>query len=470
MKVEVRNLGILRQAGFSLGGLTIICGANNTGKTYTTYTLYGFLKTWRERMMSAEIPRIADQKLEELMRSGATRIDLREYVGNIGGTMNELCRSYTESMPKIFAAPKERFQETFFNLRLDEDGISESVSSLSFEHVYHGARGRQLLSVSKTKDSMTLEFSLLADKSEVEFTNRQAKWLIVATIHVLVFAKFLPDAFISSAERTGAAIFRKELNFARNRLLREMSRSDGDIDPLELLSRSYQDYALPVENNVEFTRQIEDHVKHDSFVAVEHPGVLERFAEIIGGEYRVVRDLGLHFTPHGARVKLNMGESGSGVRSMLDIGVYLKHLAKRGDMLMVDEPELNLHPRNQRRMARLFARLVNLGIKVFITTHSDYIIKELNTLIMLNHDDPHLKKIAAREGYDDSELIAAENVKVYVAEKGLVHLDGNQRRTRCHTLTEANVDPRMGIEVRAFDETIDKMNEIQQNIVWGGRE
>ena len=470
MKVGIRNLGILRQAEFSLGELTIICGENNTGKTYATYALYGFLKVWREHMASAEITRIADRKIEELMGGGATRIDLREYVGNIDGTMNELCRSYTESMPRIFAAPKDRFKETFFNLRLDEDSISESVSSLSFERVYHGARRRQLFSVSKTKESMSLEVFLLAEKSEVEFTDRLVKRLIADAISELVFARFLPDVFISSAERTGAAIFRKELNFARNRLLREMSRADDDIDPRELLLRSYQDYALPVENNVEFTRQLEDHVKHDSFVAVEHPGVLERFAEIIGGEYEVVRDLGLHFTPHGARVKLNMGESASGVRSMLDIGFYLKHMAKRGDMLVVDEPELNLHPKNQRRMARLFARLVNLGIKVFITTHSDYVIKELNTLIMLNHDDPHLKEIAAREGYDDSELIAAENVKVYVAEKSLVHLEGNQRRTRCHTLTEANVDPRMGIEVRAFDETIDEMNEIQQDIVWGGRE
>ena len=205
-------------------------------------------------------------------------------------------------------------------------------------------------------------------------------------------------------------------------------------------------------------------------MAEEHPEVLKQFAGIIGGEYKVTCDLGLHFTPHGARVKLNMGESASGVRSMLDIGFYLRHMAERGDMLMVDEPELNLHPENQRRIARLFARLINLGIKVFITTHSDYIIKELNTLIMLNHDDPHLKEIAVREGYDESELIAPESVKVYVAEKGLVRLDGYKRKIRCHTLTEADVDPRMGIEVRAFDETIDKMNEIQQDIVWGGRE
>ena len=69
---------------------------------------------------------------------------------------------------------------------------------------------------------------------------------------------------------------------------------------------------------------------------------------------------------------------------------------------MADEPELNLHPANQRRIARLFARLVNLGVKVFITTHSDYIVKELNTLIMLNHDKPHLKRIAEEKWLSDN--------------------------------------------------------------------
>ena len=314
---------------------------------------------------------------------------------------------------------------------------------------------------------MTLEASLLVDKSEVEVRDFLVRRWISEVISEILFARFMPDTFISSAERTGAAIFRKELNFARNRLLKEMSRVDDNTDPLKLLSRSYQDYALPVENNVEFTRNIEYYVKQTSFLAEEYPDVLERFAEIIGGTYKVNRDLGLYFTPRGARVRLNMGESASGVRSMLDIGFYLRHGVERGDMLMVDEPELNLHPENQRRIARLFARLTNLGIKVFITTHSDYIIKELSTLIMLNHDDPHLKKIAEKEGYENSELISAEKVKVYVTGKYPVRLDGNRRKTRCHTLTEADVDPRMGIEVQTFDKTIDKMNEIQQAIVWG---
>jgi ABC-type multidrug transport system ATPase subunit len=162
-----------------------------------------------------------------------------------------------------------------------------------------------------------------------------------------------------------------------------------------------------------------------------------------------------------------MDESSSAVRSLLDLGFYLRHEAKPGDLLMIDEPELNLHPENQRRVARLLARLVNLGIKVFITTHSDYIIKELNTLIMLNHNKPHLKRIAEVEGYQQTELLNADQIKVYIAEKALVLLDGKTRKTKCQTLTPADIDPEMGIEARSFDKTIDTMNRIQEEIVWG---
>jgi predicted ATPase len=161
-----------------------------------------------------------------------------------------------------------------------------------------------------------------------------------------------------------------------------------------------------------------------------------------------------------------MDESSSAVRSLLDIGFYLKHEAQHGDLLMVDEPELNLHPENQRRVARLFARLVNVGIKVFITTHSDYIVKELNTLIMLNHDKPHLQRIAEQEGYRTEELITAEKIKVYIAEEANMKLEGNTKKTKCQTLIPAEIDPELGIEARSFDTTIETMNRIQEAIYW----
>ena len=106
---------------------------------------------------------------------------------------------------------------------------------------------------------------------------------------------------------------------------------------------------------------------------------MDDFADIIGGDYQITQYDQLYYIPKGTGLKLTMDQSSSAVRSLLDVGFYLRHVAQKGDLLMVDEPELNLHPANQRRIARLFARLVNLGVKVFITTHSDYIVKELTT-------------------------------------------------------------------------------------------
>jgi ABC-type multidrug transport system ATPase subunit len=143
-------------------------------------------------------------------------------------------------------------------------------------------------------------------------------------------------------------------------------------------------------------------------------------------------------------------------------------VAQPGDLLMVDEPELNLHPENQRRVARLFARLVSIGIRVFITTHSDYIIKELNTLIMLGRGSPHLSGIIEREGYHPAELLSADQIRVYIAEEALVLLDGNSKRSKCLTLVRADIDPDFGISAHSFDSTIDQMNRIQDEIVWGG--
>ena len=249
-----------------------------------------------------------------------------------------------------------------------------------------------------------------------------------------------------------------------------MGRADTDFDPMELLFKFYQDYPLPVKINVDFIRRLETVAKEESFLVENHRHILDDFADIIGGEYIAGSNDTIYFKPVRRQLKLTMDESSSAVRSLLDIGFYLHHVAKPGDLLMVDEPELNLHPENQRRIARLFARLVNLDIRVFVTTHSDYIVKELNTLIMLNQDKPYLKQIAEREGYLSEELLHADKIKVYIAGEALIKIEKKSRRSRHQTLVPARIDPELGIEADSFDKTINKMNEIQDAIVWGGDE
>lgn len=462
MKISVENLGILKQAEFELGELTLICGGNNTGKTYATYALFGFIWRW-DHLLRVEIP---NPTIDALLSDGVTRVDVESYVMEADDILERGCRTYAQQLARIFASKRNRFEDTTFQVSLEPKTMS-AITSRAFKRNIRSAKD-DFLSLSKAEGEKDLVVSLLRDKGK--FAAEMIKEIISDGIIELLFDGAFPRPFIASAERTGAAIFRKELNFARNRLLKEMIQSDENINPMELLFKSYQDYPLPVEVNVDFIRQLETIAKEDSFLVEDHPSILNDFADIVGGEYIAESPDTIYFKPARKRLKLTMDESSSAVRSLLDIGFYLRHVAKPGGLLMVDEPELNLHPENQRRMARLFARLVNLGIRVFVTTHSDYIVKELNTLIMLHQDKPYLKQIAQAEGYRTEELIAAEKIRVYIAKNELMSLENNNRRSRHPTLVRARIDPELGIDAPSFDKTIDKMNEIQEAIVWGGDE
>jgi ABC-type multidrug transport system ATPase subunit len=459
MKIKISKLGPIRQAEFELGELTIICGQNNTGKTYATYALFGFLYFWRQAI-SINIP---PNCIPQLLEDGTTKLDITSYQKDAAGILKKACARFTTSLSShIFASSEKFFAESSFEVKISPEKIN---SANPFE-LNIGTSGTHLFAISKASHESDVLISLLIEKEKIKVPSGIIKRIIEDAIKEIVFKGFFPKPFIASAERTGAAIFRKELDFARNRLIEKLG-SKKNIDPFEFLSKNYSDYALPVKENVDFTRRLEEISRQDSFIVKKHPELLEQFQDIIGGNYNVTNNDELYYIPKGKKVKLSINESSSAVRSLLEIGFYLRHIAEPGDLLMIDEPELNLHPENQRKIARLFARLINIGVKVFITTHSDYIIKELNTLIMLNQKTPRLQQIARNEGYKEEELLSHEKIRLYTAASTLIKLDGQSRKSKHITLIPAKIDAESGIEAETFDSTIDDMNRIQEEIVWG---
>ena len=459
MLIKLKNLGPLISAEFKLANFTIICGQNNSGKTYATYALYGFLKSWRKVIDIT----IKQDTVLQLLEEGNTALDLSDYIENAEKFLHNGCIKYSKMLPEIFASSKEKLTEASFQIELEKDELD---TSKRFDQTLSTVKSN-LFKLVKEENSNQLVITLLVTKNNRQIPVNAIQTVISEAIKEIIYSSIFPGPFIASAERTGSAIFRKELNFSRNRLLEEMSKIDKDTDPFSLLLKSYQDYALPVKDNVEFTRRLEEISKKDSFIKEDYPHLVSYFDEIIGGKYTVTRNDELYFQPKGSRIKLTMDESSSAVRSLLDVGFYIKHIAQSGDLLMIDEPELNLHPENQRKIARLLATLVNIGIKVFITTHSDYIVKELNLLIMMNQESEKIKELAKKENYFVYELLSAKKIRVYTSEKSLIKVDGNQRKTSCQTLVEADISQEMGIEAKTFDKSIDEMNRIQDEIIWG---
>jgi predicted ATPase len=464
MKFRFQKLGLLDDITVELADLTLICGENNTGKTYATYAIYGYLRSWRQLLRGI----LKDEIKAALKPEGQYQLDLVElFSGKIDHYLNRLGKSYVSVLPRVFASDAETFSETTCN--------ASSTASFDFlQRSYHqrieaGPNGKVLATIRKEAGSPFLDV-LVTDADELKSPFGGLTDFLVEAIAEIVFLPHLPNVHISSAERTGAAIFRKELDMARTRMLKAINEIDSKEilrNPLKLLQRLDADYAWPVEDNVDFVRQLEDLDKRTGRLATERPDVVEAFEELIGGSYRVVKQQ-LVFQARGAgKQRFTMQEASSSLRALLDVGFYVRCVAKPGDLFMIDEPELNLHPKNQRVFARLVARLVNAGVKVFITTHSDYLVKELNTLIMLNAQTAHTRRVQQLRAYSDNELLDPARVRLYMTAVVTKPAVGAGRRAKIRTLKPATIHPDRGIEVETFDKTIELMNSIQSEILYG---
>lgn len=105
---------------------------------------------------------------------------------------------------------------------------------------------------------------------------------------------------------------------------------------------------------------------------------------------------------------LNLTTTSSIVQQLSSLALYLKHQAKLGDLIVIDEPESNLHPEAQVRVAELIAEMVNKGLWVIITTHSPFILEHINTL---------MKSYVVAKLNEDAKKSVPEYVGVYLFTK-----------------------------------------------------
>ena len=69
------------------------------------------------------------------------------------------------------------------------------------------------------------------------------------------------------------------------------------------------------------------------------------------------------------------------VSELAPVVLYLRHVVQSGDVLIIDEPEAHLHPAMQREFTRQIAAMVKAGLRVIITTHSEWVLEELANIV-----------------------------------------------------------------------------------------
>ncbi len=265
--------------------------------------------------------------------------------------------------------------------------------------------------------------------------------------YVFLVRDIFPDPFILSAEHFGVSLFYRELDFAKNQivdLLQKHAADENTRAPYLIVDATTSRYATPIKDNIDFTRSIPD-LPRDPSLFAEHK-LFDNIKNMMEGYYSNAQDdIRFISKARGERhFNIPLHLASSSARGLSDLYFFLRYAASQGQLLIIDEPESHLDTANQVQFARLLARSVSAGLRLMITTHSDYIVKELNNLIMISRDFPEKDRVIGKLGYRAEDELRPEIVRAYVAEGG--------------GLSKCDIGL-YGIVMPVFDHTINDINK-----------
>ncbi len=139
---------------------------------------------------------------------------------------------------------------------------------------------------------------------------------------------------------------------------------------------------------------------------------------ILGGEVHQSRSAtgypDFSYRPADRKEMIPLMQASSMVSELAPVVLYLRHVVQPGDVLIIEEPESHLHPGMQAEFTRQLAAVVRKGVRVMLTTHSDYVLEELANLVRMS-DLPEEQR-ADLKGAD--QALSPDEVGVWLFEPG----------------------------------------------------
>ena len=450
-----RNLGPVKSAELELGDLTIVAGRNNTGKTYLVYTLYGFLKAWKTfpppRPAASAASRSAarypvfEEISNQAAETGHAELPVAPDVlsRERRAVMRALTRHFSENIPStVFNVSPEKFENASIDMHLGTEPLWSTVS----------AEPEDTPSIRYDGTTLSAVGAPPAGKRIHPVVLRRRLW---GQYLRFLFPDLPSNPFVLSAERFGISLFYRELDFVKSQIVDllqkygDRKRKDDSDFPFELLDETAGRYALPIKENIDYTRSIPDLRQQRS--EIYQDAFFKDIRKLMNGYYTASGDaIEFRSAARGdRRFAIPLHLASSSARGLSDLYFFLRHAAQKNHLLIIDEPESHLDTANQILLARLLARLVQAGLKVLVTTHSDYIVKEINNLIMLNGTFAHKAQVIRKLNYRNRDFMDPKRIRAYVA--------------RDQGLHKCSIDE-FGIEMPNFDETIDGINRVANEL------
>jgi ABC-type transport system involved in cytochrome c biogenesis ATPase subunit len=420
---KLDNFKPIKSAEIKVNDLTLIFGDNNTGKTYLAYALYGLLSKWGNIALGIEF--LDEEQRQSFLGSKQIKINKRDL--NKEEILNSFALAYAETMAS----------EVF----LSQSELSPKIQLSNIDFVKNKKIKRQIGQDDWLYLTINEEFIEIQIDSKYEIDFGIVNHLILKEIFNI------PDIFISVSERLGISLFQKDLDENTANIM-ERLKKNKDLDPLQILFDHASRYALPVKDNIGFMRAIERHQKSKSELTIDLSTHIENMfdAKLKHDGAEIVF---FNNKRKDNKMDIPLHLASASVRALSNLYFFLKHKAKKGDLIIIDEPESHLSLVKQRLLAKLIADCINNGLKILLTTHSDTLVLEINNLIMLSNEFDDKDSFMKTHKYQQAHIINPEKVSAYIAKDGGV--------------SECTID-QYGIEVESMDKAIDDLNTIRDGL------
>lgn len=112
--------------------------------------------------------------------------------------------------------------------------------------------------------------------------------------------------------------------------------------------------------------------------------------------------LKVNVKPSGVESEVSLTSVGVGVSQVLPV-VVLCLLAESGSVILLEQPELHLHPGLQQRLADFFIAVAESGRQLIVETHSEYFVSRLRRRVVEDTDDELLKLVKIVSSERDRE-------------------------------------------------------------------
>lgn len=108
----------------------------------------------------------------------------------------------------------------------------------------------------------------------------------------------------------------------------------------------------------------------------------------------------------------NLREVGSGVAQVLPV-ILQAMLAPAGSLVIIEQPELHLHPSAQAELGDLFISAAKQGVRFLIETHSEHLLYRLQRRIAETTLADRRRKHEENDAFDPQLCIKADEVSIY---------------------------------------------------------